>query len=68
MVAVGEETGKLDEMLFKVADNFDEEVERSISSLTALMEPVLIVFMGAFVAFIVIAMIMPLFSLIQLVG
>jgi len=66
MVRVGEESGTLDEMLYRIADNFDEEVERTVGGLTALLEPFLIVLMGLAVGFIVISMIMPLFSLIQL--
>jgi len=68
MVRVGEESGTLDEMLYRIADNFDEEVDRTVGSLTALLEPFLIVFMGLVVGFIVISMIMPLFSLIKLVS
>ena len=68
MVKVGEESGTLDEMLYRIADNFDEEVERTVGGLTALLEPLLIVLMGLMVGFIVISMIMPLFSLIQLVS
>lgn len=68
MVRVGEESGTVDEMLYRIADNFDEEVERTVGGLTALLEPVLIIFMGLVVGFIVISMIMPLFSLIKLVS
>lgn len=66
MVRVGEESGTLDEMLFRIADNFDEEVERVVSGMTALLEPFLIVGMGLVVGFIVISMLLPLFSLIKL--
>ncbi len=68
MVRVGEESGTLDEMLYRIADNFDEEVDRTVGSLTSLLEPFLMIFLGVVVGFIVISMIMPLFSLIQLVG
>ena len=64
MVDVGEETGELDTMLYKVADTYDEEVKTLTDSLTALMEPIMIVFLGAAVAFIVISLFMPLVSLI----
>ena len=64
MVDVGEETGELDTMLYKVADTFDEEVAVLTESLTALMEPLLIITLGGIVGFIVIALFMPLVALI----
>lgn len=64
MVDVGEETGELDTMLYKVADNFDEEVAVITESLTRLMEPLLIIVLGGIVGFIVIALFLPLISLI----
>jgi type IV pilus assembly protein PilC len=65
MVDVGEETGELDTMLYKVADNFDEEVSVLTEGLTRLMEPLLIIVLGGIVGFIVIALFMPLISLIS---
>jgi type IV pilus assembly protein PilC len=65
MVDVGEETGELDTMLYKVADNFDEEVKVLTEGLTKLMEPLLIIFLGGAVGFIVIALFMPLVGLIE---
>jgi type IV pilus assembly protein PilC len=65
MVDVGEETGELDTMLYKVADTFDEEVSVLTESLMSLMEPLLIICLGGMVGFIVIALFMPLISLIQ---
>jgi type IV pilus assembly protein PilC len=65
MVDVGEETGELDTMLFKVADVFDEEVSTLTDGLMKLIEPLLIVFLGGAVGFIVISLFMPLISLIQ---
>jgi len=65
MVDVGEETGELDTMLYKVADTFDEEVAVLTESLMSLMEPLLIICLGGMVGFIVIALFMPLISLIQ---
>jgi type IV pilus assembly protein PilC len=65
MVDVGEESGELDTMLYKVADNYDEEVAVLTESLTSLMEPLLIIFLGGAVGFIVIALFMPLIKLIQ---
>ena len=64
MVDVGEETGELDTMLYKVADTFDEEVSVLTTSLVSLMEPLLIIFLGGAVGFIVIALFMPLVKLI----
>jgi len=64
MVDVGEETGELDTMLYKVADTFDSEVAVITDSLTALLEPLLIVFLGGAVGFIVVSLFMPLVSLI----
>ncbi len=64
MVDVGEETGELDTMLYKVADQYDEEVRVMTDSLTALMEPLMIVFLGIAVGFIVISLFMPLVDLI----
>ncbi len=65
MVDVGEETGELDTMLYKVADTYDEEVAVITDSLMSLMEPLLIIFLGGAVGFIVISLFLPLISLIQ---
>ena len=65
MVDVGEETGELDTMLYKVADNYDDEVSVLTESLARLMEPLLIICLGGMVGFIVIALFMPLISLIS---
>lgn len=65
MIDVGEETGELDTMLYKVADVFDEEVSTLTDGLMKLIEPLLIVFLGGAVGFIVISLFMPLISLIQ---
>lgn len=65
MVDVGEETGELDTMLFKVADVYDEEVSTLTDGLMKLIEPLLIVFLGGAVGFIVISLFMPLIALIQ---
>ncbi|HHM12367.1 MAG TPA: type II secretion system F family protein [Planctomycetaceae bacterium] len=64
MIDVGEETGELDTMLYKVADTFDEEVRTLTDGLMALLEPIMIVFLGVSVGFIVIALFLPLISLI----
>jgi type IV pilus assembly protein PilC len=65
MVDVGEETGELDTMLYKVADVYDEEVAVLTDSLTRLMEPILILILGGMVGFIVIALFVPLVKLIE---
>jgi type IV pilus assembly protein PilC len=62
MVAVGEETGQLDQMLTKVADFYEAEVDAKVKALTALIEPVMIVFVGGVVGFIVISMYMPMIT------
>ncbi len=67
MVAVGESTGALDAMLSKIADFYDDEVDAAVSNLTAMMEPVLMIFLGTTVGFIVIAMYLPIFKLITLI-
>jgi type IV pilus assembly protein PilC len=64
MVDVGEETGELDTMLYKVDDTYDEEVSVLTESLVSLMEPLLIIVLGGAVGFIVIALFMPLVALI----
>ncbi len=67
-IKVGEETGELDKMLIKIADTYDEEVDAAVAAMMALMEPLLIVFMGGAVGFIVIALFMPLIKLIEQLG
>jgi type IV pilus assembly protein PilC len=64
MIAVGEETGALDELLEKIADFYDSEVEATVDALTSLIEPLLIVVMGVAVGGMVIALYMPMFSII----
>lgn len=67
MMAVGEETGALDEMLDKIADFYDQEVEATVDALTSLIEPLLIVVMGVCVGGMVIALYMPMFNIIKLI-
>ena len=62
---MGEETGDLDKMLMKVADNYDSDVDVLVSSLISILEPVMVVVLGVIVGFIVIALFMPMISLIQ---
>jgi type IV pilus assembly protein PilC len=65
MVDVGEETGELDKMLMKVADNYDDEVDTLVASLVSLLEPVLVIVLGGIVGFIVVSLYLPMISLIQ---
>ena len=67
MIAVGESTGALDAMLSKIADFYDDEVDAVVSNLTAMMEPILMVFLGGSVGFIVVAMYLPIFRLMSLI-
>jgi len=68
MVDVGEQTGALPEMLMKIADNYDEEVDNAVSAMTSLLEPIMIVFLAVIVGSIVIALFLPLISLIENLG
>jgi type IV pilus assembly protein PilC len=65
MVAVGEETGQLEHMLTKIADFYEAEVDAKVKALTALIEPLMIVFVGGMVGFIVISMYLPMFSIYE---
>src|SRR4030095_3629214 len=68
MVDVGEQTGALPEMLMKIADNYDDEVDNAVSAMTSLLEPIMIVFLAVIVGSIVIAMFLPLITLIDKLG
>jgi len=65
MVDVGEQTGALPEMLLRIADNYDEEVDNSVAAMTSLLEPIMIVFLAVIVGSIVIAMFLPLIAMIS---
>ena len=65
MVAVGEETGQLEHMLSKIADFYEAEVDAKVKALTALIEPLMIVFIGGMVGFIVVSMYLPMFSIYE---
>jgi general secretion pathway protein F len=67
MIAVGEKSGELETMLSRAADAYDNEVEAAVTALSSIMEPVMILFMGAVVLFIVLAILLPIFELNQLV-
>jgi type IV pilus assembly protein PilC len=68
MVDVGEETGALPDMLMKIADVYDDEVDNAVGAMTSLLEPIMIVFLAVIVGTIVIAMFMPLISVIGSLG
>jgi type IV pilus assembly protein PilC len=65
MIAVGEETGQLDPMLSKIADFYEAEVDAKVKALTSLLEPIMIVFVGGMVGFIVVSMYLPMFSIYE---
>jgi type IV pilus assembly protein PilC len=65
MVDVGEQTGALPEMLLKIADNYDEEVDNAVAAMTSLLEPIMIIFLAVLVGSIVIAMFLPLIAMIS---
>jgi len=68
MIDVGEETGELDKMLLKIADNYEEEMDVAVASLVSLLEPLMVVLLGSIVGFIVIALFLPLVKLIESVS
>ena len=68
MIAVGEQTGGLDEMLSKIADFYDEEVDAAVSNLLSLLEPIMIVFLGVVVGGMVVAMYLPIFDMVNAAG
>lgn len=68
MIAVGETTGALDTMLSKIADFYDEEVDSTVGNLTALLEPMLMIFLGVVIGVIVVAMYLPIFKLAGSIG
>ena len=68
MISVGEQTGKLEEMLGKVADFYESEVDAAVSGLTSLIEPLIIAFLGVVVGGIVVSMFLPIVKLVQVVG
>ena len=65
MIDVGEETGQLPDMLLKIAEVYDDEVDNAVTGMTSLLEPVMIVFLAVVVGTIVIALFMPLISIIS---
>jgi type IV pilus assembly protein PilC len=68
MIAVGEQTGSLEEMLVKVANFYDSEVATTVDGLTSLIEPVIIVILGVVIGGIVLALYLPVFNIANLIG
>jgi len=68
MVSIGEESGSLDEMLGKVADFYENEVDEAVASLSSLMEPLIMVILGVLIGGLVVAMYLPIFKLGSVVG
>ncbi len=68
MIAVGETTGALDAKLIKITDFYDDEVDSAVAALTSLLEPMLMIFLGVTIGFIVVAMYMPIFKMGSVVG
>ncbi|GLC27744.1 type II secretion system F family protein [Roseisolibacter agri] len=68
MIAVGEQTGGLDEMLTKIADFYDDEVDAAVSALLSLLEPIMIVVLGVVVGGMIVAMYLPIFDMVNAVG
>jgi type IV pilus assembly protein PilC len=65
MINVGEQTGGLDEMLSKIADFYDDEVDAAVSGLLSLLEPIMIVFLGVVVGGMIVAMYLPIFDMVN---
>jgi len=68
MISVGEETGALDNMLTKIADFYDAEVDTAVKGLTSMIEPLIMIVLGVVIGTIVVAMMMPMFGLGEMVG
>jgi len=68
MIAVGEATGALDLMLAKIADFYDDEVDAAVEAMTALLEPIMMVFLGGVVGGMIICMYLPIFKMASVVG
>jgi type IV pilus assembly protein PilC len=67
MIMVGEESGELEEMLVNVAKFYDQEVDRSVEKLTAIIEPLMMVFIGLTIGTMIIAMYLPIFNMVNLI-
>ncbi|MCG8366771.1 MAG: type II secretion system F family protein [Pseudanabaenales cyanobacterium] len=68
MISIGEETGELDQMLMKVADFYEDEVEQAVKALTSIMEPIMIIVLGGMVGSILVSMYLPMFKVMDAIG
>jgi type IV pilus assembly protein PilC len=68
MISVGEQSGELEKMLTKIADFYDEQVDVAVSSLTSIIEPMIILFLGVVIGGIVLAIFMPIFKITEIIG
>ena len=68
MISVGEETGAMENMLSKIADFYDDEVDSAVEALTAMLEPLMMVFLGGTVGGLLIAMYLPIFKIAETIG
>jgi type IV pilus assembly protein PilC len=68
MISIGEETGEIDQMLMKVADFYEDEVEQAVKALTSIMEPIMILFLGGMVGSILLSMYLPMFAVFEKLG
>ena len=68
MISIGEETGELDQMLMKVADFYEDEVEQAVKALTSIIEPIMIVVLGGMVGVILLSMYLPMFKVFETLG
>ena len=68
MISIGEATGALDQMLIKIADFYDEEVDNSVTNLTTMLEPMLMIFLGVTIGYIVVALYLPIFKMGEAIG
>jgi type IV pilus assembly protein PilC len=68
MINVGESTGALDQMLIKIADFYDDEVDNAVANLTTMLEPMLMIFLGVVIGYIVIALYLPIFRMGAVIG
>ena len=68
MIAVGEDTGALDDMLYKISEFYDQEVEATAEQLTSLIEPLMIAVLGAVIGSMIVALYMPIFTIFNLIG
>jgi type IV pilus assembly protein PilC len=68
MIEIGDVTGALDTMLSKIADFYEEEVDRAVEALMSMLEPMMMVFLGVALGFIIVAMYLPIFKMASLIG